>query len=298
MREPSFEELRPEREVAPPAPVIIKRITIAASHAHHGGAWKVAYADFVTAMMAFFLLLWIVGATNEDQRKGIADYFTPTVIQQSQSGGSNGVLAGRSIQSPDGIQPNPAHSKRAAVDPVATSGSYGRNDGPGSEGKGTRQQDDAAFRVIEQALAKRIGGDPALKGLAGQVRLVRTGDGLRIEMIDKAGFSMFGLADDRLQGPAARLLALVARSIQGLPNRITIRGHTDARAYDRDGRSNWLLSGERAEATRRALASGGIDPSRFARIEGVADREPYYPADPLDARNRRISVTLLYRNPV
>jgi chemotaxis protein MotB len=308
MSEPAFEEAPPPRDAAPP-PVIVKKVTVVAAHAaHHGGAWKVAYADFVTAMMAFFLLLWIIGATNEDQRKGIADYFTPTLIQQQASGGSNGVLAGRSIQSPDGVQPNPAQSKRTAADPVATTGSFGRKEGPGATGRSTREGlgpamssreialrlDDANFREIERALGRRIAADDQLKGLLDQVRIIRTDEGLRIELLDRAGFSMFGLGTARAEPKAARLIAAVAQGMGGLPNRVVIRGHTDALAFAGPG-SNWTLSGERAEATRRMLVAGGVDAARIARIEGVADREPAIPADPYDPRNRRISVTLLNR---
>ncbi|MCA3255651.1 MAG: OmpA family protein [Alphaproteobacteria bacterium] len=302
-----FDEIAPAREAA--APVIIKKVTVVAAHGgHHGGAWKVAYADFVTAMMAFFLLLWIIGATNEDQRKGIADYFTPTIIQQQASGGSNGVLSGRSIQSPDGVQPSPAQSKKTAADPVATTGSFGRKEGPGAEGKSTRdglgpaasarqlalRLDDRNFREIERALGRRIAADDQLKGLIDQVRFVKTKEGLRIELLDRAGFSMFGVGTARMEPQAARLVAAVARGIEGLPNRISIRGHTDALAFAGPG-SNWTLSGARAEATRQKLEAAGVSPGRIARIEGVADREPTIAADPYDPRNRRISVTLLYR---
>ena len=298
MSEMLLEELRAEREVPPPVPIVVIKKVIAAPHAaHHGGAWKVAYADFVTAMMAFFLLLWIVGATNEDQRKGIADYFTPTLIQQQNSGGSNGVLGGRSIQQPDGNAPNPAQSKRAAVDPVVTTGSFGSKEGPGSAGKGTRDADEAAFRKAERQLRAVLTRDPALAGLKDQVRFVHTHDGLRVELLDKAAFSMFGLGTDRLDPKAARLVRAVAKSLTALPNRLAVRGNTDSRLYAGNRRmNNWLLSVQRAEATRAAMAEAGVDPARFARIEGVAAGEPFNPKNPLDPSNRRISVTLLWQS--
>jgi chemotaxis protein MotB len=308
----SFDAPETAEEVAPPVPIVIKKITVVHPHGHHGGAWKVAYADFVTAMMAFFLLLWIVGATNEDQRKGIADYFTPTVIQQQGSGGSNGVLAGRSIQSPDGVQPNPAQSKKGVVDPVVTTGSFGRKEGPGATGKSTREglgpaksaremameTDEANFQAIARALAARLETDAGLGGVKQQVRFVKTRDGLRIDIVDRAKLSMFRLGTDELVPEADRLVRAVAESLEAVPNRLAIRGHTDALGYaSAGGMNNWILSTQRAEATRRTLAAAGIDARRFARIEGVADGEPFNPADPLDPRNRRISVTVLWQGP-
>ncbi len=318
MTEMFLEEMKAAREVPPPIPIIvIKKITMMHPHAHHGGAWKVAYADFVTAMMAFFLLLWIVGATSEDQRKGIADYFTPTLIQQQNSGGSNGIMGGRSIQAPDGNAPNPAQSKKAANDPVVTTGSFGRKEGPGATGPSTREGlgpaqrvaeaeldrkraadalDEASFRAIQSQLQGTLTRDPALAGLKDQVRFVRTHDGLRIELIDRARFSMFGVGTDHLNPKAERLLRTVARGIAGLPNRLAVRGHTDARLFAGLRRmNNWLLSAQRAEATRAALAAAGIDSARFARIEGVAAGEPFNASNPLDPSNRRISVTLLWQ---
>ena len=152
--------MKPEGRIEPE--IIIRRVRARHAGGHHGGAWKIAYADFVTAMMAFFMLLWIIGATNDDQRKGIADYFTPTVIQMKNSGGASGVMDGRSIRMEDGAAP------RATA------------------------ADDTRFRVVERIIAARLAGDPTLKSLRGQLRLVRTADGLRIDLIERADFAMFG----------------------------------------------------------------------------------------------------------
>ena len=287
-------------------PEIVYRKVKAHGHAHHGGAWKIAYADFVTAMMAFFMLLWILGATTEDQRKGIADYFTPTVIQLQNSGGSNGLFGGRSVVAPDGTSVRPETS---GTRPVTSSGSDAPSNQPGdargkSAGRGTvtaadaaRAADEARLETLEKKLKARLEADPTLKGLKGQVRFVKTRDGLRIDIVERADFAMFALGTSAPTREAGLLVQTVARAIADTPNRLTVRGHTDALGFSsRNGTSNWSLSSARADATRRLLSSAGIDPGRFRRIEGVADTDPYVKDAPLDPRNRRISVTLLYED--
>ncbi len=266
---------------APVAPIIVKRIIVEGHGGHHGGGWKVAYADFATAMMTFFLLLWILGATTEDQRKGIADYFAPTLVQMQNSGGSNGVMGGRSIIKPDGNAPHatPAFRKHSPVAPSS----------PG---------DAESFDRIEKALARRIRSDPALAALERQVRLTRTPTGLEIELIDRAGFSMFALGTPKMVPRARALIMAVGESIRDAPHALLVRGHTDNRRYaDPSKMNNWLLSSQRAEETRQTLERAGVTPARFARIEGVADRQPFVPADPADPRNRRITITLLPQDP-
>jgi len=268
--------------------------------AHHGGAWKIAYADFVTAMMAFFLLLWIIGATNEDQRKGIADYFTPTVIQMKNSGGSNGVMGGRSLMVEDGVAPHATPSGKRAT-PLSAGGGGGpletevtspdKATMPGAQ----RKADEEKFNKVERIVNARLAGDPTLKGLKGQIRFVRTRDGLRIDMVERADFSMFASGTSVYTGRAAALVRTVAKALMGVGNGLTVRGHTDGVGYSAGGSNNWTLSTARADATRRALSAAGIDSTRFRRIEGVADTDPFNPADRNDPRNRRISVTLLYR---
>lgn len=271
----------------PEPEILIKKVRAKSHGGHHGGAWKVAYADFVTAMMAFFLLMWLLGATEEDQRKGLADYFAPTVMESTTSGGSNGLLQGRSIEEPDGIAP---HANRAGV--VATA--------PYQTPNGARApalSDDGQLRKVESELRRRMERDPGLKDLLGQVRLSSTPEGLRIELIDKAEYSMFSSGTNQIDPRAQRLLSLVAETIDGLPQKIAIRGHTDSQPFTGPKRqpdeNNWTLSAARAEATRVALANAGIAEGRFARLEGVADTEPMNPENPFDPRNRRLSITLL-----
>ena len=272
-----------------PRPIIVKKIIAEAHGGHHGGAWKVAYADFVTAMMAFFLLLWILGATTEKQRKGIADYFAPTLVEMRQkSAGSNGPFGGDSIISKDNY-PHKAQqtgTKGITIPKDATGGS--------KEGAAAlRTRDRARFQAMKQKLVARMKSDPSLKGLMKNVRFTETREGLRIDLVDEANFSMFSLGTDGLLPDARRLMGEVATVIDAVPNTVIVRGHTDALPYAK-GRTtnNWMLSTARAEATRKALADNGVEGERFSRIEGVADREPYVPEDIYDPRNRRMSITL------
>ena len=278
----------------PPKPIIVKKITVVAG-GHHGGAWKVAYADFVTAMMAFFLLLWILGATTEKQRKGIADYFAPTLVELRQkSAGSNGPFGGDSIIAKDNY-PHKAQqtgTKGITIPKDQTGGA--------KEGASTlRTRDRAAFKALKAQLEARMKSDPKLKALQKNVRFTETREGLRIDLVDEADFSMFSLGTDGLLPDARKLMGEIASVIDGVSNNVIVRGHTDALPYA-SGRTtnNWMLSTARAEATRRALHDQGVPVDRFARIEGVADREPYVPDNIYDPRNRRMSITLAWSDGV
>jgi chemotaxis protein MotB len=287
--------MKPELHIEPE---VVYRKKKGHGHAHHGGAWKIAYADFVTAMMAFFMLLWIIGATNEDQRKGIADYFTPTIIQMKNSGGSNGIMGGRSLASAEGTAPN-ANLTGPKPSPVAGGGGGGPMDAetaskdekvnPGNR----READETRFRKVMNIIDKRLAGDPTLKGLKGQVRLIRVQDGLQIDIIERADFTMFATGTSVFTPEALKLMRTVAAAVAETPNRLIVRGHTDSVPYNSGQANNWSLSTLRADATRRLLADAGIPENRFRRIEGVADTDPYNPEDGKDPRNRRISITLL-----
>lgn len=267
----------------PEPEVLIKKVRIKGHAAHHGGAWKVAYADFVTAMMAFFLLMWLLGSTNDRQRKGIAEYFSPTIIESEKSGGSNGVLGGRSLEDPDGNAPNAHRTRIQSVAPFqSTNGA-----------RAPSEAEEGQLRKVESEIRRRMERDPGLKGMQRHVRLTHTPEGLRIELIDDADYSMFQAGTSALAPRAQQLLAVVAEAIDGLPNKLSIRGHTDAVPFPSGGSNNWILSAARAEATRLALTKSGVSDRRFARIEGVAATDPYILAAPLDPRNRRMSVTLL-----
>ena len=267
-----------------PAPIIVKKVTVVEG-GHHGGAWKVAYADFVTAMMAFFLLLWLLGATTEKQRKGLADYFTPTLVKLKEgSAGSNGMLGGASITDVDNY-PNRAGQTgtKAMTIPRDTTG------GPKEGAERTKK-----MQEMQQRLAAKLAQSERLARLAKQVRMVDTTQGIRIDLVDDADFSMFQLGTTVLTGEASQLLDAIGTMIGPELGAISIRGHTDALPWRGGmGANNWSLSAGRAEATRQALLRDGIPEARFRRIEGVADREPLIRDKPEDPRNRRISILLM-----
>jgi len=284
-----------------PPKIIYKKIYIEGHGGHHGGAWKVAYADFVTAMMAFFLLMWLLGATNEKQRKALADYFAPTLVDFKQnSAGSNGLLGGDAINSQDNY-PSKASQTGTKSITVPVGGEGGKDVGTGDKGTLKDQRtltamDQKNFSEMSKRVQSRMRSTPALAKLAAHVRFVPTRDGMRIDLIDDANYSMFDLGTTALVPEASNLIGLIAESIVGMENPIMIRGHTDSLGYgDPNNMNNWMLSSGRAEATRRRLFSAGVAEVRFERIEGVADREPMIEANPADPRNRRVSITLLYR---
>ena len=303
-----------------PAPVIIIKKVIDDGHGGaHGGAWKIALADMMTAMMAFFLLMWLLGASNDDQRKSIADYFKPasqSLIPFGQLAGSNGMFGGRSIIDPDGF---PFAAKQTALLERLTPRSEGgpnpstdpgqENENPYSDpDKLTQEQkkeiaaakEKADFDKLEKEIEQKLSENKKLSDMKDQVSITRDKQGLRIEIIDKADFAMFPSGGIGMQGKASALMKEIAASLAQMPNKIAIRGHTDSVPFqNKDGnemRNNWSLSAERAEVTRQMLEKSGIPESRFARIEGVADTDPFNPKDKRDPRNRRMSITVLYND--
>ena len=282
-----------------PPKIIYKKIYIEGHGGHHGGAWKVAYADFVTAMMAFFLLLWILGATTEKQRKGIADYFSPTLVNMKEnSAGSNGMFGGSSLTDADSYPHKASQTgTRSLTIPVGATG--GTKIGSGEQGTLKARlmaEDQANFEKLKKQVQDAIAKNPKLAKLANHIKFVPTRDGLRIDLVDDADYSMFALGTTQLVPEANTLIGLVAQSVKAMQNPLMIRGHTDNLGYGNPlAMNNWMLSTGRAEATRRRLATGGLAEDRFYRIEGVADREPMIEANPADPRNRRVSITLLYR---
>ncbi|GHC91471.1 flagellar motor protein MotB [Novosphingobium pokkalii] len=275
---------KPPKGKEAPKPIIVKKITVVAG-GHHGGAWKVAYADFVTAMMAFFLLMWLLGATTEKQRKGIADYFTPTLVKTRKgSAGSNGLLGGSSLTDADNY-PHRAGQTGTRTMTIPRDATGGPKDG-GSKVKRTA--------VMQERLKEKLEANEKLRKLAKQVHMTMTPEGIRIDMLDDADFSMFRLGTTILTPDALELVRAIGQAIAPDPGGVTVRGHTDALQWKPgDPANNWSLSAGRAEATRLALMRNGVGEKRFQRIEGVADREPLVPDNPNDPRNRRMSILLL-----
>ncbi len=295
---------------------IIRKIIVEDGHAGaHGGAWKIALADMMTAMMAFFLLMWLLGASNEDKRKSVADYFRPASHSQivfGEMAGSNGLFGGKSIIDTDGF---PFTAKQTAMlerlTPQAQGGpaeSFGSSkeennkDGPSDQDPGKdsgsgspgEKQDKENFEKLEKDIKQKLSESKQFEKIKDQVSITRDKDGLRIEVIDKADFAMFGSGGSDMGAKAGALMAEVTKSLKPLPNKLSIRGHTDSMGFAPDSmRNNWSLSTERADATRQFMQSQGISPDRFSRIEGVADTNPKVPGNPADPRNRRVSITVL-----
>ncbi len=308
------EAAAPEADAALAPIIVIKKIQPGHGGAH-GGGWKIALADMMTAMMAFFLLMWILGASQETQRKSVADFFTPSnstaQVQMGATAGSNGLFGGRSIIDPDGF---PYTAKQTAMMQMVTPRSEGgpteNEPSPNSENardndsqskteqkEATEAADKANFDKMEKEVREQLAANPNLEQVQNQVQFVREKEGLRIEVIDKADFSMFPLGSTKLQPQAQALMTEIAKSLAGTDNKLSVRGHTDSVAFaNKEGRNNWSLSAERAEATRATLEKSGIKSDRFTQIEGVADTAPYNPNDPKDPRNRRISITVKFKD--
>ncbi len=285
-----------------PPKVIYKKVYVEGHGGHHGGAWKVAYADFVTAMMAFFLLLWLLGATTEKQRKGIADYFAPTLLNTRSIGiGGSGLFGGESILDTNRTGPRPGQSAAQFV-AVPRDVTGRKEDGKGGDkrdARGTAAEDRKAFEAMRRQVMGEIAGSASLARLSNHVRFVMTRDGMRIDLVDDADYSMFASGTTVLDGEASRLIGMIAGAIRASTNPIMIRGHTDSVPFgDPRAMNNWLLSSGPAAAPPRRLARGGLPPTRVARIEGGAGPAPMIADNALDARNRRVAITLLYRRGV
>jgi len=268
-------------------PLIVKKV-IVQDAGHHGGAWKVAYADFVTAMMAFFLLLWLLGATDDNQRKGLADYFTPTLVKmKEQSAGADGLLGGSSLTEVDSY-PHAAGQTGTKALTIPRDATGGPREGAAPTSGVMRAQ------AVKEAVEEKLAATNALRRLANQVRVMKVPEGIRIDLVDDADFSMFSLGTTVLTPDAQLLLQAIAGALSSDASPMIVRGHTDALKW-RPGvvANNWSLSAGRAEATRQALMRNGIGERRFSRIEGVADREPLIADNPADPRNRRMSILLL-----
>jgi chemotaxis protein MotB len=290
-------------------PIIIKKIN--KGHGHHGGAWKVAYADFVTAMMAFFLLMWLLNVTTDEQKNAISNYFDPTSPKISESAsGAGGVLGGLSM-SPEGAMVTNSQSISSSQPSGSAVNNQSAQKSP--DGKKTTSNEKSskevsvekakeAIRKLEQEkfneakklIEDAIKNDPNLAELAKNLIIDMTPEGLRIQMVDEQGRPMFASGSAEMLTIAKQLISKVAGIIKQLPNELSIQGHTDATPYGTGASyTNWELSSDRANAARRQLLSEGFETKRINNVSGKADTELLLEKEPTSPRNRRISITLL-----
>ncbi|MES2341884.1 MAG: flagellar motor protein MotB [Pseudomonadota bacterium] len=288
------------------APILIKKIKKGGGHAHHGGAWKVAYADFVTAMMAFFLLMWLINTTSPEQKRGIADYFAPASVSETTSG-SGGILGGTALgedgaksagsmsiieeMSPESKNPDDGKSQDAAKAVDAEASTQAMKEA-------LEKREEAAFASAAQSLRQSLQEMPELAELSKNIIIDQTPEGLRIQLVDQEGRSLFNEGQVQPNDRAKLLLRAVAKIVNQLPNRISISGHTSASMNGRKADSDWSLSSSRADASRRILQGSGVDADRIYQVSGKANSEPLYPDDPTLPGNRRIAIVLLREAPV
>jgi chemotaxis protein MotB len=271
-------------------PIVIKRIKKAGG-GHHGGAWKIAYADFVTAMMAFFLLMWLLGSSTKGDLQGIADYFkTPLQVALaggSGSGDSSHVVKGGGLdltRQVGQVKNGETEAPRRAVSIKAAQEEYAR-------------QEKQKLNALKGQLEAKIDMSPQLSRFKNQLTLDVTTEGLRIQIVDEQNRPMFAIGSAILQPYTRDILREIALALNDVPNRITIAGHTDAMPYsggDR-GYSNWELSSDRANASRRELLAGGIEEGKILRVVGLASSVLFDKADPRNPTNRRISIVVMNR---
>ncbi|WP_110677548.1 flagellar motor protein MotB [Salinicola sp. RZ23] len=258
-------------------PIIVKRKRVQKA-GHHGGSWKIAYADFMTALMALFLVLWILSTVSENELESIAEYFrTPLAV--ALTGGDKNTASSSVI--PGG-----------GADPTASKGEVRRVD----VRQQTRPSDEQRMlRALRDRLSSVIRNDPQLRQLQSQLRMDFSPEGLRVQIVDSDQRPMFELGSDRLEPYMVKILRKIAPVLNEMPNLISISGHTDALPYagGEKGYSNWELSADRANASRRELIAGGLSPDKLLRVAGMGSRVTLPGTDPADAVNRRISIVVL-----
>ena len=271
------------------APVIIKRKKKITGGGHHGGAWKVAYADFVTAMMAFFMLMWLLNATTEQQRKGISDYFSPTIPINRVSGGGDGAFGGDSVMSENTLAQNGTGA--SATRPTAER--QARGDSQTEDA--TSAQEEERLAEVQKALLARSGESMTMERLLRHVVTRVTDEGLVIELFDLEEAPLFQGETARPSQTLQDLATVLADVLQATRNDLAIGGHVRSYPLIRKDNPVWPLSADRAQTARDLLRSKGLPDSRFARVTGFADRKPLTP-DPAVIRNNRVEVILLRRD--
>jgi chemotaxis protein MotB len=270
------------------APIVVKRIKKVAG-GHHGGAWKIAYADFVTAMMAFFLLMWLLGSTTKGDLEGIADYFkTPLKVAMqggSGSGDSSSVIKGGGAdltRKTGQIKKGETEAEKKSYNLKAAQAELERIEA-------------ANIKQLKKRLEATIDANPTLRQFKRQLLIDITSEGLRIQIVDEQNRPMFNLASAELQPYTRIILREIAPVLNDVRNRVSLSGHTDDKPYANASRgySNWELSADRANASRRELIAGGMDEAKMLRVVGLASSVPFDQAAPHDPVNRRISIIVM-----
>jgi chemotaxis protein MotB len=283
--------------------VIIKRIKKGGHGGHHGGAWKVAYADFVTAMMAFFLLMWLINTTTPEQKRGIADYFAPQSIAQTVSG-SGGVLGGK-VMGEDNAHAGGAQSVMQKQSPpappsatkaLAAGATQGGANSNSTSNSDSHSAQDGEFAHAAEAIHQAVQDNPDIANLSHQVITENTPQGLRIQLVDQDGRPMFQQGSTEPMPYTKKLLAAIGGIISSLPNRVSISGHTGSNDSTGAGGS-WELSASRANQARALLQAGGLGSDRIYEVAGKAGSEPLLPEDPNASANRRLSILLMREAP-
>lgn len=269
-------------------PIVVKRIKKSRG-VHHGGAWKIAYADFVTAMMAFFLLMWLLGSTTKGELEGIADYFqTPLKVAMaggSGSGDSSSIIkgGGKDLTRVDGQVKNASNPlQKKTYDLKAAQANQERIEA-------------GRLQALKARIETAIEANPVLKQFKKQLLLDITTEGLRIQIVDEQNRPMFALARAELQPYTKEILHEIGRALNDVPNKISLSGHTDAAPYSNGatGYSNWELSADRANASRRELITGGMDESKVVRVVGLSSAVLFDRQHPTNPVNRRISIIVM-----
>ena len=273
-------------------PIIIKKIK-KSGHGHHGGAWKIAYADFVTAMMAFFLLMWLLGSTTEGDKKGIADFFNaPLKVSMvgggSGSGDSSSVVKGGGTdltRSSGQVKSGDIEAQRKSVQLKALKAEQ-------------RRAETARLESLKKKVEDVLAANPKLAAMQSQIRLEMTRDGLRIQIVDEQNRPMFDSGSALVKPYMRELLREIGNVLGEVPNRLTLEGHTDAQPFGAGerGYSNWELSSDRANASRRELGAGGLPEERVLLVQGLASSVLFDPTAPTSPVNRRISIIVMNRD--
>ena len=287
--DPSGEELDEKKKKKEPPTPIIKKVK-KGGHGHHGGSWKIAYADFVTAMMAFFLLMWLIASLNKAQKAGIANYFKQPLKVAVFGGESMGDRqinikgGGPNIQDTDG-QVN-ASNKPFTDQKVSEH----------SEVSDINKQETKKLEQLKSEINISMDNDPSLAGLKNQLIMDVTSEGLRIQLIDNQKKPMFDVGSDKINPDILPILANIAKLLNSVPNKITIQGHTDANPYhnpDELEYTNWELSAQRANAARRALVKAGMDENKVMTVSGFSSTVLLDKNNPYNPENRRISIIVM-----